>query len=135
MILNLWTNFEFSSLWNYHFTFYALKCKKSKINGCKMGCQHYHMSLFFEREITTSNVSFILTLKLYMFKWIVLNNLYFLSLFNANVNQVQCMVHSTSFLTCIYGCLWMLYISIKEKNVFYYKCGVKVIEWGYWRHE
>ena len=39
MILNLWTNFEFSSLWNYHFTIYALKCKKSKINGCKIGCQ------------------------------------------------------------------------------------------------
>ena len=38
MILNLWTNFEFSSLWNYHFTLYALKCKKSIINGCKIEC-------------------------------------------------------------------------------------------------
>ena len=37
MILNLWTNFEFSSLWNYHFTLYALKCKKVKLMVAKWG--------------------------------------------------------------------------------------------------
>ena len=37
MILNLWTNFEFSSLWNYHFTLYALKCKKVKLMVPKWG--------------------------------------------------------------------------------------------------
>ena len=37
MILNLWTNFEFSNLWNYHFTLYALKCKKVKLIVAKWG--------------------------------------------------------------------------------------------------
>ena len=37
MILNLWTNFEFSNLWNYHFTLYALKCKKVKLMVAKWG--------------------------------------------------------------------------------------------------
>ena len=35
MILNLWANFEFLSLWNYHFTLYALKCKNSKLMVAK----------------------------------------------------------------------------------------------------
>ena len=37
MILNLSTNFEFSSLWNYHFTLYVLKCKKVKLMVAKWG--------------------------------------------------------------------------------------------------
>ena len=39
VILNLWTNFEFSNLWNYYFTLYALKFKKVKLMVYKMGCQ------------------------------------------------------------------------------------------------
>ncbi len=46
MILNLRTNFEFWSLWNYHFTLYALKCKKVKLIVAKWGVnKFFHWTL------------------------------------------------------------------------------------------
>ena len=45
MILNLWTNFEFSSLWNYYFILYALNCKKIKLMVAKWGVNNHIIPL------------------------------------------------------------------------------------------